>query len=145
MRVKINEDLSLTKTYHGVTPQMIEMVGKIYTVKNETDTDYVIYCWLFDKRDCTIVDDYELVDNNKLEDLNSFVIDLSTTERVYYELESIIHDIQDRVDIYKTMTIEEMREFILEYYATTYKDDYIMWVAPNTYRIVEEDLFVKRG
>ncbi len=149
MRVKIKEDLRFTEDYFGVVFEMREMKGKTYKVNDcvdDFDTPYyIINGWHFDKRDCEIVDDYMFVDNKTMKYLDGFVIDLSTTEKVYYELENVVHDIEDRVDIYRTMTIEEMREFILEYYATTYQDDYIMWVAPNVYRIIERDLFVKRG
>lgn len=145
MRVRINEDLSLTETYFSVVSEMEEMKGKTYKVEEYVDYDtphYIVNGWHFDRRDCTIVGDYELVD---YEDLDGFVVDLSTTEKVYYELENVVHDIEDRVDIYRTMIIEEIRDFVLEYYTTNYNDSYILVKAPNVYQIVEEDLFVKRG
>ena len=145
MRVKIKEDLRFTEDYFGVVFDMREMKGKTYKVEECVDFDvpyYVINGWHFDKRDCVIVDDYDLVD---YEDLKGFVVDLSTTEKVYYELENVVHDIEDRVDIYRTMIIEEIRDFVLEYYTTNYKDCYVLVKAPNVYQIVEEDLFVKRG
>ena len=142
MRVKINEDLTLTEKNFDVVSDMKLMKGKIYKVEDYDTPYYLVNGWHFDRRDCTIVGDYELVDDTNL---NGFVIDLSTTEKVYYELENVVHDIEDRVDIYRTMIIEEIRDFVLEYYTTNYKDSYILVKAPNVYQIVDEDLFVKRG
>lgn len=145
MRVRINEDLTLTAKNFSVVSDMKVMKGKIYDVEewvNNSTPYYVVNGWNFDKRDCTIVDDYELIDDTKLD---GFVVDLSTTEKIYYALESVIHSIEDRIDIYRTMDIAEIRDFILEYYTTNYNDSYILVKAPNVYQIVEEDLYVKRG
>lgn len=79
-----------------------------------------------------------------LENVNGFVVDLSTTESVYRELDGVIHDVGERAEIISEMSIPELREFILEYYLMTYYDAYIMVKGLNVYQIVEEDLEVVR-
>ena len=78
-----------------------------------------------------------------LESVTGFVIDLSTTENVYSELEGVLHDIDDRTDLIRHYTIGEIREFILEYYINTYSDAYIIAKGLNVYQIIDEDLYVR--
>lgn len=78
-----------------------------------------------------------------LESVTGFVIDLSTTENVYRELEGVLHDLTERTEMIAEYTIPELREFILEYYLMNYYDGTIIVKDLNVYQIVEEDLYVR--
>lgn len=77
-----------------------------------------------------------------LEQIDGFVIDLSTDDSVVLELSYVLHDEEDQQDVLNTMTIPEIRELILEYYSTTYYDDYIILKSPYVYQIIEQELFI---
>lgn len=76
------------------------------------------------------------------EDVNGFVIDLTTDDCVFTELSVVLHNKADREDVKKTMTIPEIREFILAYYIDTYCDDYIILKQKNVYQIIFKELYI---
>ena len=78
-----------------------------------------------------------------LENASGFVIDLSTPSTTYEALEAVLHSEEDREDLKKELTIYQIREFILEYYLSTYYDAYILMKKPNVYQIIEEELYTK--
>lgn len=81
--------------------------------------------------------------NLNLENAYGFVIDLSTPSTTYEALEAVLHSEEDREDLKKELTIYQIREFILEYYLSTYYDAYILMKKPNVYQIIEEELYTK--
>lgn len=72
-----------------------------------------------------------------LEKLDGFVIDLSTDELVLEELQTVLHSNEDRQSLMEELTIQQLRDFILEYYLTTYWDATIILKNINVYQIVE--------
>ena len=72
-----------------------------------------------------------------LENANGFVVDLSTDELVLEELQAVLHDKEDRQSLVEELTTPQLREFILEYYLTTYWDATIILKNINVYQIVE--------
>lgn len=76
------------------------------------------------------------------EQLNGFVVDMSTQEKTLNELEAVIHSKEDRDSLIEELSLEDLRYFILEYYLDTYSDAYIFMKAPNVFQVVEEDLEV---
>ena len=78
-----------------------------------------------------------------LENTDGFIIDLSTPSTTYEALGAVLHSEEDREDLKKELTIYQIREFILEYYLSTYNDAYILMKKPNVYQIVEEELYTK--
>lgn len=78
-----------------------------------------------------------------LENADGFVIDLSNVESILRELENVLHDPEGRESLIKENNIVEIKNFILEYYLSTYKDAYILMKKPNVYQIIEEDLYTK--
>lgn len=78
-----------------------------------------------------------------LENADGFVIDLSTAEKTYLELEGVLHDPEDRASLIAEMDITGLRAFILEYYISTYQDAYILLKEENVWQIIEEELYTK--
>lgn len=78
-----------------------------------------------------------------LENADGFVIDLSTAEKTYRELEGVLHDPEDRASLIAETDITGLRAFILEYYISTYQDAYILLKEENVWQIIEEELYTK--
>lgn len=83
------------------------------------------------------------------EKLDGFVIDLRTKENVLRELEYVLSCEEDRESLLTEHKndLNYLREFIMEYYLTTYEDDLIVLKLPNLYQNVEttnktEQIFV---
>lgn len=91
MQVRIKEDLTKTKKDWGVTSEMRDMCGKVYTVRSESAETYCVKGWTFCKEDCEIIkdnlpkytaDSVTMVDDNYVKHTITFdfVKDLSTKE-----------------------------------------------------------------
>lgn len=78
-----------------------------------------------------------------LESADGFVIDMSTPELTYLALEDVLSDPFDRADLIKETDVNGLRDFILEYYISTYEDAYILVKEQNVYQIIEEYLYVR--
>ena len=72
------------------------------------------------------------------ENLDGFVVDLSTCDKTMLELENIMHNKKDREDLFKDSGVRGVRDYILNYYLSNY--DYIFIKEQNVYQICEEEL-----
>lgn len=74
------------------------------------------------------------------EDLDGFVVDLSTPQQIFYELDYITKSIEERDTLIATKTIYQLRDYVLEYYTTNYINNYVFVRQPNVYFIYEGEL-----
>lgn len=74
------------------------------------------------------------------EDLDGFVVDLSTKENTLEQLQYVLHNNEDRKYITDRYNLNDIREFILEYYLFTYYNAYIFVKKLNVYQVCESEL-----
>lgn len=74
------------------------------------------------------------------ENLDGFVVDLSTPQSIFYELDYITKNKEERDTLLATKTMYQLRDYVLEYYTTNYINNYIFVRQPNTYFIYEGEL-----
>lgn len=74
------------------------------------------------------------------EDLDGFVVDLSTPQQIFYELDYITKNKEERDTLLATKTMYQLRDYVLEYYTTNYINNYIFVKQPNVYFIYEGEL-----
>lgn len=75
------------------------------------------------------------------ENLDGFVVDLSTCEKTMLELEHIMQNKKDREDLFRDSGVRGVRDYILNYHLSNY--DYIFIKEQNVYQICEEELTTK--
>ena len=74
------------------------------------------------------------------ENLDGFVVDLSTPQQIFYELDYITKNKEERDTLIATKTIYQLRDYVLEYYTMNYINNYIFVKQPNVYFVYEGEL-----
>jgi hypothetical protein len=74
------------------------------------------------------------------ENTDGFTVDLSTPQSIFYELDYITKNKEERDTLIATKTIYQLRDYVLEYYTMNYVNKYIFLIQPNVYFIYEGEL-----
>ncbi len=74
------------------------------------------------------------------EKLDVFIVDLSTPQQIFYELDYITKSIEERDTLLATKTMYQLRDYVLDYYTTNHINTYIFVKQPNVYFIYEGEL-----
>jgi hypothetical protein len=74
------------------------------------------------------------------ENTDGFTVDLSTPQQIFYELDYITKNKEERDTLLVTKTMYQLRDYVLEYYTMNYVNKYIFLIQPNVYFIYEGEL-----